>query len=327
MRRSLYGFSNLIDFSTTLVVMLTFGIAGCQNSFTIKVERVLVDPKLEGVQNSSRLGTALTDAIRGLSAIRESYKKIQNAISDGNATLETPTSSVHGQLQTAYVAAADAINVVSNQITELKELLDKPWPIESSSIAKNAKNKNASTSASSKTGAQNNEPDDVAALKERVIWALRRAEALSIVEAARAQSLQKALQAATKGAASPFKDAFKFEFEKVQAIALQLQNRMASVGFGGFRQLGVYEINLSDPNYRLLFGADEEDKPAKVSTSPVSLVQVDASGDSSIMVIAESPGQYRLYQLTNDPTQLARNIALIVQKITVAALKFATAGL
>lgn len=86
-------------------------------------------------------------------------------------------------------------------------------------------------------------------------------------------------------------------------------------GFGGFRQAGVYVINPGDPAYEAVLKA----KPAP---NPLTSVTVRATGDSGIMVVQESPGQMRLYQLTNDPISLMRNVGFILDKVLQAAVKF-----
>lgn len=90
-------------------------------------------------------------------------------------------------------------------------------------------------------------------------------------------------------------------------------------GFGGFRQAGVYRINPGDPAYDAVLRAD-------AIGHPLTSVDVRATGDTGIMIVQESPGQLRLYQLTNDPITLMRNASFILDKVMQAAVKFGAVG-
>lgn len=89
-------------------------------------------------------------------------------------------------------------------------------------------------------------------------------------------------------------------------------------GFGGFRQAGVYQINPGDPHYDAVLKAT----PAP---HPLTAVTAQAAGDCGVMIVQESPGQFRLYQISNDPAAILRNAALIMDKVMQAAVKFQTA--
>lgn len=86
-------------------------------------------------------------------------------------------------------------------------------------------------------------------------------------------------------------------------------------GFGGFQQAGVYRINPGDPHYDKVL-------KAKAIGSPLTAVKVAATGDSGFMIVQESPGQMRLYELTNDPIALTRNVSFILDKVMQSAVKF-----
>ncbi len=86
-------------------------------------------------------------------------------------------------------------------------------------------------------------------------------------------------------------------------------------GFGGFQQAGVYRINPGDPHYDAVL-------KAKAIGSPLTAVSVAATGDSGFMIVQESPGQMRLYELTNDPIALTRNVSFILDKVMQSAVKF-----
>ncbi len=95
--------------------------------------------------------------------------------------------------------------------------------------------------------------------------------------------------------------------------------RTVSAGFGGFNQAGVYRINPGDPMYDAVLDA-------AASSEPLTCVTVCASGDASAMIVQESPGQMRLYQISNDPVSLMRNTSLILDKVLQAAVQFQTVG-
>lgn len=98
------------------------------------------------------------------------------------------------------------------------------------------------------------------------------------------------------------------------AADLEATSRMRP-GFGGFQQAGVYRINPGDPHYDAVL-------KAKAIGSPLTAVSVAATGDSGFMIVQESPGQMRLYELTNDPIALTRNVSFIIDKVLQAAVKF-----
>lgn len=98
-----------------------------------------------------------------------------------------------------------------------------------------------------------------------------------------------------------------------------LRSSPGSAGFGGFRQSGVYCINPGDPMYDAVLQA----APA---ANPLTSVTTRATGDTAVMIVQESPGQLRLYQISNDPVSGMRNATLILDKVLQAAVKFGSAG-
>lgn len=108
-------------------------------------------------------------------------------------------------------------------------------------------------------------------------------------------------------------------FQRMQTVAAEAEK--PSPGFGGFQATDIYAISPSDPLYDKILAKDQG------SAEPLTLVKVDVTGDSSIMLVMEHPGQFRVYQVSNDPTQITRNIALVVSKATGAVAKFAGVGL
>lgn len=92
----------------------------------------------------------------------------------------------------------------------------------------------------------------------------------------------------------------------------------AKSGFGGFRQAGIYVIHPGDPEYKTLLGS----RGFRRSADPLVYQEVSGLGDVSVMVVQESPGCFRVYQISNDPRTAAANIQLITQKTLHAALKY-----
>ena len=81
-------------------------------------------------------------------------------------------------------------------------------------------------------------------------------------------------------------------------------------------------INPSDPKFD-----DVLDSEREFGVEPITQATVGVTGDSALMIVLEHPGQVRVYQLSMDPTQIVRNIALIVSKAVQAAAKFAPLGI
>ncbi len=96
-----------------------------------------------------------------------------------------------------------------------------------------------------------------------------------------------------------------------------------SNSFGGFHSVGIYKINPADPAYKKILTA----RTIKLSEEPITGPSTQGLGDLSVMIVQEKPGQFRLYQISNDPTQLLKNVALLVNKATAAAAKYFSGGL
>ena len=107
---------------------------------------------------------------------------------------------------------------------------------------------------------------------------------------------------------------------EVENYSARLQATPAgAAGFGGFRQAGVYCINPGDPMYDAVLRAG-------AAANPLTSAQTRATGDAGVMIVQESPGQLRLYQISNDPVSVMRNATLILDKVLQAAVKFTAAG-
>ncbi len=116
-------------------------------------------------------------------------------------------------------------------------------------------------------------------------------------------------------------DAFRaVQQAEVEALATATFGEpKAPLRFGGFTATDVYEINPSDPAYENVFNS-------RTFESPLTMVSTSVSGDSAIMIVIEHAGQARVYQVSNDPVQLTRNIGFLVSKASAAVARFGAAG-
>jgi len=112
----------------------------------------------------------------------------------------------------------------------------------------------------------------------------------------------------------------KCGIQEIIALAGAAQAR-SRPGAMGMTRTDVYEINPSDPNYRRIFAAGG----AQISKEPITEARIDAIGESALMIVLEHAGQVRVYQVSNDPTRITRNVAMLVDKATAAVAKFAAA--
>lgn len=104
--------------------------------------------------------------------------------------------------------------------------------------------------------------------------------------------------------------------------------------FGGFVSTDVYPINPSDPMYARILKSGSPIGAVvfapfwrNTSLETITEAKVGVSGDSAIMLVVESPGQVRVYQVSMDPTQITRNIGLLISKATAAGMKFLSGGI
>jgi hypothetical protein len=113
---------------------------------------------------------------------------------------------------------------------------------------------------------------------------------------------------------------------KMTQVGLNYFATKMRAGFMGAVASDVYEINPSDPKYRLIFSNQNALAGPPVHWEPFTSAKVGVTGDSSVMIVMEHLGQVRVYQVSNDPSQITRNIALIVSKASGAVAKFSAVG-
>ena len=114
---------------------------------------------------------------------------------------------------------------------------------------------------------------------------------------------------------------------------LEQAARDAEPKFGGFVSTDIYPINPSDPKYAEILKSQSPIgavllAPFWQNTSLETLTdaKVGVSGDSAIMLVMEHPGQVRVYQVSMDPTQITRNIGMLISKATAATAKYMSGG-
>jgi len=114
-------------------------------------------------------------------------------------------------------------------------------------------------------------------------------------------------------------------------LAAQEASKSTRIGFGGFMTTDVFVVNPSDPKYADILKTGSPVGAVflfpwwqHTSLETITEAHVGVTGDSAIMLVMESPGQVRVYQVSNDPTQVTRNIGLLISKATAAAAKYMT---
>ena len=88
---------------------------------------------------------------------------------------------------------------------------------------------------------------------------------------------------------------------------------------------GVFVMSAGDPSYREVLKAS----PVRSKwghSHPISMAEIGSWGESSVMIVFDSPVSVRTQKISNDPTQLIRNVALIIDKALQAVAKYATMG-
>lgn len=277
---------------------VAIGLAtGCQNRLSVRVERVLTDGSTR-LDPSSRLGRQLDAAIVDLRAITSWGDKFSKAKDShlnkiGGAELrEVHVENLAGVTQTF----ADISGNAATLRVECEKHFDVTDVTRSTSELRSTLRNVSKFLFEARASASNS----VNALKQTNTFKTLGAEGEELTNAV--NGMQIAIEAAEK----------------------------PSPGFGGFVSTDIYPINPSDPKYRVILNSSSPWAPLKwlfwkrnLSVELLTKAEVEVSGDSSIMLVMEHPGQYRIYQISNDPTQIARNIALVVSKATAAMARFA----
>ncbi len=274
---------------------------GCQNTIKVKVERVM---GVSSLSRNSHMGRQLDDTVDNLTRIIESCRDaraaaqrfIQQFPEDVYPPGSAPTqASVSRQLESYQAALNDIETNARLRRTECEAYF---------------------------VGSEGPPPDPRATLaRVRDFCETARADLrdwplllknMPVVAALEAELPTDVPVVRTQKAAVEASDVI---IDNVTVTLLA-----AKRGFGGFVATDVYPINPSDPAYELVLGR------SRLSSQPLTQVSVGASGDSAVMLVMEHPGQVRVYQVSNDPAQLTRNIGLLINKATNAAAKYMSAG-
>lgn len=279
-------------FVTAAVALVVIVLGGCaQNELSVCVERVVLDDEgAAQLREDSRYGRMVLATVGAMQECGENYYLMRRALE---------AASEEDDAITAYAAEivnrlGEGENEFDRQIGELMGLFEEP---------------------------------DATGMAPRINWMLMRAKLLLGVEAtwmgSQLEDLARDVEL-KETAAKRFRELKDREGRKLEDV-LELSKRIAigaaedirRIGFGGFLTVGVFEINPADPMYRKILAAE----CVTLSCDSFTCVRARIDGDSSIMFVMESPGQIRIYQIQNDPTQLLRNIAILIQKATAAATK------
>lgn len=290
--------------NAAIVLAVVLAGAGCRSSLEVKVERVL-GVSSTALRPDSRLGVALQDAINHLSEYERISARVQTnsetgasalASNPGDASMATDSESSR-----AISALGKHFETTGSSARELREKCERYL---------------GSTDITA----------DVAAAIATVN------EASSFLR----DAASKARAAETKRAVDALQTRAPDSAREVSAALAALEESSIArvspyVGFGGFASTDIYCINPSDPKYQEALNDRDPFTGfvrmlgfSNVSYEKLSEAQVDVAGDSSVMLVMEQPGQVRVYQVSNDPTQLARNVAGIVSKAASAVAKYTT---
>ncbi|MBN1343843.1 MAG: hypothetical protein JXQ73_14260 [Phycisphaerae bacterium] len=334
-------------------VLLLLLATGCQNQFTLRVEKVC-GVSSSRIRRESRIGRALQSSERQLTVIVEQCKKGRQEVNGFIAETEksgaipgskgecapscsspSPACQSEGPVATSEAAPDDVdqiyrpVDLAKAVRSNLDELTETLTTTELKAIDLRVKCMAYFEPKADEGGlpAPQDVLDEMRLFSDEAIrnldeWyvAMRDAGWLNrLLEGEFGGALQEYSAAASKRAA-------------MVAGELTILNMRADPGFGGFMTTDVYVVNPSDPKYEEVLGCCEPKgkwlcgKRRRLGLEPITKVSLGASGDSALMVVMEHPGQARIYQISNDPTVLARNVAMLVSKATAAAAKFVVSG-
>jgi len=156
-------------------------------------------------------------------------------------------------------------------------------------------------------------------LAESETVALRATHAARQIEYFAAESEEKRIEAFEDRVGADLENARKFvanltsEKEALAPILAAGQREApTSAGFGGFMMPDVFVLQPSDPLYEFVLNAP-------VDSTPLSATTVETVGDSSVVIVQESPGQFRIKRVASDPTTMIQNSAFVADMALRAA--------
>jgi len=277
-------------------------VVGCQNSLRIKVE--LMVPRERG---TAKGGTSTEADTKGgpLSGAAR-IARTQERVTRGRAAVSAAISSIETGVAEAKKALSDLgyskAAVEGGQFVSLAML---------SSACSSAREKLKEMSSKAMV-------NDVSAVKE--LETQFRAEVDRGLEGfkrlRRSICRRKALKDVA-GYDAKLKAA-RFALATLEETAVDSSLDVAAAGCGGLEVLGVYELNQADPAYRQVL-----DGTKYQSVGLFSMAEANVNGDSTIVIVQENPGQFRVFEIDNDPTKLVQNVSYISNKALEAAVKYA----
>lgn len=279
-----------LTYAIPMLAAATLTSVGCQNTLTISVQMVTGVKKAQ-LQRDSRYGHQVLATIGSLAHLKKQSDDYKGQLAEFKSSTD--------------VEFRNAEQLLAQLSSDIKDKVDE--------IDKLRKELNDFFKLSDATGQA-----------PRIAWTLLRARQLADDHRRWWNELIADIKSLDSVAIEKVKPLLKIAAVAKNA-ALDLNATAKRGGFGGFQTVGIFEINPSDPAYQEVF------KPglsrASISWRTLTQATAMAVGDSSLMLVMESPGQVRTHQVSNDPTQLLRNVALIIGKATGAASKFLSGGL
>ncbi len=307
---------------------------GCQNKIRVRVEKVR---GVSSVSRDSRVGHRLEEAIESLTRLREQCRLLEKSLDEYVDAF--PTDQREAELS----FTSGIRTVIRNTLTTADKLIeqcdsmfnvpglgspDAPFVAPRKTLRevqefleKTARNKQQWTDTLS-------EFQDLKKLSKRIAELLEKDATLEWeTTTPRGMTMETLEEMVAAGS--------NFEAASAEFFAAAEEGAKATkIGFGGFMTTDVFVINPSDPKYADVLNSAvpvwsvlRAPFYQKTSLEPMTEACVGVSGDSAIMLVMESPGQVRVYQVSLDPTQITRNIGLLVSKATGAAAKYAAGGL
>ncbi len=289
---------------------------GCQNTLRVRVEKVR---GVWSVNRESRVGRALEEAVENLTRVKERCFALDRSLSEYVESVPAEKREVERSLTSGYrTVLAETIGGAQALIVECEAAFRPPSsdgtiviPRATLRKVRDYLHETASNMESWKTTLSKFQQfQRFVADIDRGLVSATPTDTLEASSGAKVWTqLSGLLAAAEEGA------------------------KRTKIGFGGFMTTDVFVINPSDPKYaEILKSASPIGNalawPFYQNTSQETLTdaRVAVSGDSAIMLVMESPGQVRVHQVSMDPTQITRNIGLLVSKATAAAAKYAGIG-
>lgn len=296
---------------------LLLGLAGCQNNLTVKVEMLDVAPRQVAAHPSTRVLLAaleLRDTIENDLGQFTSTALLEVAIED-----ELPESQEAGVARNLKKDFGD-IDAVVGCAAALKDEGER------------LREENKELLVDEGLAGQDKEEARQARVQRLQKLYLHFAEVQHY--AAKVDDL--AREAERQYAAASFVHALTTRFtgrdvtQKYERIKHRLSTQIQNLGqvkvsFGGFVVTGVFAIKAGDPYYREVLKADAVGETV-FSSRPFAQATVGAAGDTTALIVFDNPVQVRTYEVSNDPTQLIRNIAMIIDKALQAVVKYAPIG-